>query len=253
MAIKKYTFHLISDIHLEYQNFFDIKPKAPYLLLPGDIGYPETMIYQDFINQCSNKFEKVFYTSGNHEYYKNKKSDVRSIKEIDSIINNICNKYPNVHYLQNDHYDFDDLRIAGTTLWSNVQKNDIMINDYSNIYKEYKQLITVTDTLEMHNESKKYLESLIETSPKPVLIMTHHLPSYEMILPMFKSSPYNSHFASNLEYLFKKPVISWVCGHSHGFNKKIINGIPCTMNSIGYPSEPKRGSSLDFVFECDIC
>jgi predicted phosphodiesterase len=246
----KYTFQLISDIHLEMGTYFNIKPKAKYLLLAGDIGYPESRIYQDFMKQCSKKFDKVFYTSGNHEYYHRNKS----IEEIDIIIKEICSQYDNIHYLQNDYYDFEDLRIVGSTLWSDVKDTDMMINDYSNIHTADKQFITISDTLQMYNKNKEYIESIVESSQKPVLIMTHHLPSYEMILPIFESSssPCKSHFASNLDYLFKKPVATWVCGHSHGFNKKIINEIPCIMNSIGYPSEPRRGSSPNFVFELDI-
>jgi predicted phosphohydrolase len=151
------------------------------------------------MKQCSKKFDKVFYTSGNHEYYHKNKS----IEEIDEIITKICSQYDNVHYLQNNYYDFEDLRIVGSTLWSDVKDTDMLINDYSNVHKADKQLITISDTLQMYNTNKKYIES----SQKPVLIMTHHLPSYEMILPMYEASPCKSHFASNLNYLFKKLLL----------------------------------------------
>jgi len=101
----------------------------------------------------------------------------------------------------------------------------------------------------MYNKIKNYLQSIIELSDKPLLIMTHHLPSYSMILQVYESSNCKSHFASDLHHLFKPPVIAWVCGHSHGFNKKMINDIPCIVNAIGYPSEPRRDASLNYVFE----
>lgn len=100
--------------------------------------------------------------------------------------------------------------------------------------------ITISDTLQMYNKNKQYIESVIETSLKPILIMTHHLPSYQMILLIYESSQCKSDFASDLDYLFKNPVVTWLYGHSHGFNKQIINNIPCIINSIDYPSEPRR-------------
>ena len=119
----KYTFQLLSDLHLEVGTYHNIKAKAPYLLLAGDIGYPESRIFQDFIKQCSKKFDKVFYTAGNHEYYNSKKS----IDEIDAIIMDVTSQYSNVHYLQNSYYDLEDLRIVGSTLWSDVKESDSMI------------------------------------------------------------------------------------------------------------------------------
>lgn len=248
----KYVFQLLSDIHLETGRYITIKPKAPYLLLAGDIGYPETQIFRDFIRQCSKKFEKVFYTAGNHEYYQCKKKRCKTIKEIDMIISQVCGQYDNVYYLQNSHYDFDDLRIIGSTLWTEVTNNDNPTNDYANIYKSDGELITVDDTNDMHRENKEYLEGCINSGTKPLLIMTHHLPSYKMILPEYEKHPYTSYYASNLDGLFKKPVVTWVCGHSHGYNKQIINGIHCIINAIGYPSELRRGASADFVFDIDV-
>jgi len=245
----KYSFQVISDIHLEAGTYHNIKAKAPYLLLAGDIGYPESRIFQDFIKQCAKKFEKIFYTSGNHEYYQSKKNNHKTMKEIDAIITDICNQYNNVYYLQNNYYDLECLRIVGSTLWSDIKDSDSTINDYMNIYKTDKQLITISDILDMYNKNKDYIKGIIDTSEKPVLIMTHHLPSHKMILPVYESSTCKSFFASDLDHLFTPPVISWVCGHSHGFNRQMINGIPCIMNGIGYPSEPRRGASLNYVFE----
>lgn len=66
-------FQIMSDLHLEvgrqYADF-DIPPKAPYLVLAGDVGrLVDFESLRDFLAlQCS-KFEKVFYVLGNHEFY----------------------------------------------------------------------------------------------------------------------------------------------------------------------------------------
>lgn len=249
----KHKFQLLSDLHLEAGTYFSINPKAKYLLLAGDIGYPQSRIYQDFMRQVSKKFEKVFYTSGNHEYYQSAKSEHKSMKDIDNIIREVCGQYENVYYLQNNYYDFDDLRIVGTTLWTDVSNVHTDTNDYSMIYTEADKLITANDVICMYNKNKEYLENIIASSDKPLLIMTHHLPSYDMISEVYKEPPYipcYPHYASHLDHLFRYPVTTWVCGHSHGFVRQLINDIPCIINAVGYPSEPRKGASTTFTFGC---
>lgn len=252
-------FQLISDIHLEFGKKYHIPVKAPYLLLAGDIGYPsgsmtyrpksESNAYLEFMEYISTKFEKVFFVAGNHEFYCCEKEvtplGIRSkiedkIKEMEELSNRI----PNLHFLNNSYYDLDDIRIVGSTLWSNIDPDAPFINDQN-------QLRGI-DTVQLHRENVDYLKKVIEESERKVLVMTHHLPSYEMILEKYRTDmwkKYNSHFASNLDHLFKKPLVGWVCGHSHGFLQKQINGIPCYMNAYGYPKEKCEGVSLEFTFE----
>jgi len=57
-----------SDIHLERGYKRDIIPIKPYLVLAGDIGYPNQDSYKQFLLGMSHKFDKVFVISGNHEF-----------------------------------------------------------------------------------------------------------------------------------------------------------------------------------------
>ncbi|KAG0134491.1 hypothetical protein HOY82DRAFT_481200 [Tuber indicum] len=73
------SFQILSDLHLEatqtppntYETF-QIPPRAPYLLLAGDIGlltpshYPR---YLHFLTAHVHKFRQIFLTLGNHEFY----------------------------------------------------------------------------------------------------------------------------------------------------------------------------------------
>ena len=67
----------ISDLHLEMYkenvspDLFTklIRPEAPYLALCGDIGIPDFVNYENFLNWCSRRWTKVFLVAGNHEYY----------------------------------------------------------------------------------------------------------------------------------------------------------------------------------------
>ena len=55
----------ISDIHLETINNEDFNkfliPNAPYLVLGGDIGYPRSQKFKNFISYCSKFWKEVFY------------------------------------------------------------------------------------------------------------------------------------------------------------------------------------------------
>ena len=66
-----YQFQLISDIHLEFGAIKKISKCADYLILAGDIGYPDQKLFKDFLSNTSKIFNKVFYVAGNHEYYQN--------------------------------------------------------------------------------------------------------------------------------------------------------------------------------------
>jgi metallophosphoesterase superfamily enzyme len=79
---------ILSDIHLEFLNNLDkIKkillvvdaPTEKILIIAGDIGHPDTILYSEFIEFCSKTFKKTFFTAGNHEFY-------NSEKNIDDII-----------------------------------------------------------------------------------------------------------------------------------------------------------------------
>ena len=85
-----------------------------------DINYDQII---NILNQNEKKFEKVFYISGNHEYYQNKKNP-KSMKQIEDIIREICDNYDNLFYLQNEYYDLENIRIVGSTLWSEINEKE---------------------------------------------------------------------------------------------------------------------------------
>ena len=144
------NFQLISDIHLEFYNNYPTFPiLSNQLFLAGDIGYPFESNYLDFIKYCSYHYDKVFYVSGNHEYYKNN-NPVKTMNEINEQIQLISQLYPNFIYLNRlDHYLYNDYMIIGRTLWTYrpIQYKYFFynnVNDYKNIFitKIQKQSFT---------------------------------------------------------------------------------------------------------------
>ena len=259
-----YRFQLISDIHLEFGLIKRVKRCADTLFMVGDIGFPERSQFREYMAHCSKTFDQVFYVPGNHEYYQDWKTRLgqrkKSIEELNILMRQICYDVgPNVVYLNNDTYDLDEhLRIIGTTLWSNIEPSASPISDSVQIYKNQTELVTHNDIREYHQEAVEFLRHEItqtELDGKRAVVLTHHLPSYSMVLDMYKTDKYklyNSHFYSNLDHLIRYPVAAWCSGHSHGFNHQTINGVECYVNAHGYPMEDRRGTSLDFTLDVDL-
>ena len=210
--MSKFRLQYISDIHLEHRIVLPVIPKrANYLALLGDIGYPNSKIYKEFLEYSSKNWDKVFLLSGNHEY------DLYPFHDVDTQIKGLVSKYKNIHYLNDSEYSLGEYSILGTTLWT----------------KSTNPLI--------HDKSISWLKNSIDTTvnkDKKIIILSHHLPSYQLIVEKYHSERYKKYqheFATELEHLIKDPVKAWLCGHSHCQVEKNINGVYCGINAIGLP------------------
>jgi len=166
----KETFQVLSDIHLEFSRFGfqfefgDIVTNngAKYLLMAGDIGYPDMQIYEQFIRYCSKIFEKVFIVAGNHEYYDTDKKKY-NMNEIDGMIEDVISNINNVYYLNMTKYAIDnDIILLGCTLWTHVDEINKEIvqkrmGDYRHIYID-DTLITVDDTNKIFDHQFAWLK-----------------------------------------------------------------------------------------------
>ena len=133
-------FQIMSDLHLEvgrqYADF-DIPPKAPYLVLAGDIGrLVDFESLRDFLAlQCSN-FEKVFYVLGNHEFYGT--SRVRGL-EIAAELQEEPGMRGRLYIMNKMRHDLNSrVLVLGCTLQSNItpETRDLVrmkVQDFSNI------------------------------------------------------------------------------------------------------------------------
>ena len=182
-----YKFQLISDIHLEFNNIYKIKKLANYLILAGDIGYPDQKLFKDFLSSVSLTFDKVFYITGNHEYYqtwkKGKNIKLDTIDETNEKIKQIIKESgDNIYFLNNDFYDIDlNLRIVGSTLWTNPSSNNKPINDSYQIYSDDKILASEEHFRNLHKHNVKYIEEQIleaKSNNKKLVIVTHHYTNF---------------------------------------------------------------------------
>jgi predicted phosphodiesterase len=240
----------LSDIHLEFMTKPPkIKAMADVLCLCGDIGYPHSGIYSLFLKQMSQSFKKVFLITGNHEYYNSDKYGSHTMEEINRHIGFIINvnKLENVTFLNNSYELYDDVLFVGTTLWSKIPSmnmNDIcLMNDFKQIegltydtynLLHYKSCSFIADTLALIEKGDIFKDKNVNIK---VVIMTHHLPSFNLIDEKHAYSDTNCFYASKCDPFFVEPIKAWIYGHTHTPNKTIINNIKFVCNPKGYPSE----------------
>jgi Icc-related predicted phosphoesterase len=91
----------------------------------------------------------------------------------------------------------------------------------------------------LHAKSIEYLTTELEKhKTSNVIVMTHHMPSFDLIAPEFRDSDMNHLFATHLNAMIKKYHIDhWICGHSHVSMNMMIGNTHIHMNPIGYPDE----------------
>ncbi len=243
----------VSDIHLEFHNKIpNIEPIGDVLVLAGDIGYPFSGLYSQLLIDVNNKFNRVYIITGNHEFYNYGKNKGKSMDEIISQIYSIIDTYKlsNVKFLyqSSDDYQTENelVRFVGCTLWTKIKNPMYLINDFESIPDMDVDLYN-----ELNNDDVEYLNRVIdETEYEKVnnviniklVIITHHMPSYNIIDSKFKigdMNNYNQCFANKLDSIIKDPITLWVYGHTHIPRIDKINGVNVVCNPIGYPNENK--------------
>ncbi|BCS83308.1 putative metallo-dependent phosphatase [Cotonvirus japonicus] len=267
MSKKLRILRYVSDLHLEFLSNIEHNQKLKplwefkssendiyYLALIGDIGNPFNDNLSKFLNLTSKKYSHIFYVPGNHEYYNLNKHHPKTKSQFDEKLRDLCNEFTNVNIMNNSMFDLDDVLIVGSTLWSHIPDDCIKyicqnINDYHLIKKlnpvtNLIEKITAEDTNLWNKESIEFLDSTINNTEKPCIILTHHAPLYSnketgnyTANPCYVNSPNNHAFHNDLTKLIKQPVIAWLYGHTHYTSKFMFNNVIIATNQLGYNHE----------------
>jgi len=94
-------------------------------------------------------------------------------------------------------------------------------------------------TIEHYNhlycQSLDFLTNAVENS-STCIIITHHLPSYQLIHSTYLNNPMNQWFAS-IMLKYNDKVKGWFYGHTHFPLDIVLHGIPTFCNPVGYKQE----------------
>ena len=230
-----------SDLHLEFADNWRFLRENPLLVmgdilvLAGDIGYLGDQNYQNhpFWDWASENYNQVLVVLGNHEFYKY--YDLSTMRD-----GSICEIRKNVHWYYNEVVNIGDVDFILSTLWSHIDDEDAQfcercVTDFRRIMYGEKILTHREFNLE-HDKSFLFIKRTVERSTaKFKVVVTHHVPSFQLCAPEFEGSTLNGAFTVELEdYIMNSEVDYWIYAHSHRNINKVIGKTHCISNQLGY-------------------
>lgn len=260
---------VVSDLHLE---FSDINIKndedCTVLILSGDILVAEKLIrpeagkaYRDFLSRVSFQFPHVVYVAGNHEFYGSGKwvGSIENLREV-------CAQYNNIHFLERDSVEIEDVTFTGGTLWTDMNKCDPltlhavrdMMNDYRAIRNDEKGYTNLkpADTVHRHRQTLEYIRTVVDQNKdKKYVVVGHHTPSLQSCHEQYRHDHLmNGAYHSDLsEFILDRPQIKlWTHGHTHHAFDYMIGETRIVCNPRGYQTEnwsEDTGFNPNFVVE----
>jgi len=231
---------IISDIHLETNGLRildELKPICDCLILAGDVGDPASKEYHIFMKYISQQWKNILYITGNHEYYDT--TGLLNKDNIDNIIDEIIQPYPNIHVLRNDSYIINNVEFIGSTLWSSPIVTD-KINDFNKHIINDSKPVTMKTFYKWNQESIDYLQTKLEKpSELKRCIITHFMPLQNCDIPDTKYTNdviLDSYFGNKLYDLV--PIADvWVSGHTHQRFEFTYKSTPWLCNPYGHEIE----------------
>lgn len=270
---------ICSDLHLEFGTIELSNPgNVDVLILSGDICVAQDLMehdplgivdfgkssrYHKFFQECSARFPHVLYVAGNHEHYHGDfKDTIHNLKKRLGYLENL-------HVLDKEVFELDDVVFVAGTLWTDMNKEDPMtmhmiskmMNDFrcvenSNRVVNYKTFddnehsdkptfrtrsarFSPEDAVEDHKKLLDYARVVYDGMPpwKRMVFVGHHTPSHTSCHPRYKGDrEMNGGYHSDLsEFILDRPAIKlWTHGHTHEAFDYMIGECRIVCNPRGY-------------------
>lgn len=267
----------LSDLHLEF--YYDLyegqgsrareeiarllpplpTDKKTVLIVAGDLATAHKAgRIVTFFELVVPRFKHVVYVLGNHEHYGCNLHESEAIirhelsQRIDMRKMSIMGNTPASVVVKG-------VAFIGGTLWTDYMGGDYramtmaarFMRDHSVIGSNVGKGDTFQpeEAFRIHVESvAKIREIAGELSDHPIVIVSHHLPSFDCVDEQYKTGSHepllNGAFASNLDALIieLKPRY-WFFGHTHTSFNGTIGDTRLICNPLGYPHERNDASS----------
>ena len=250
-------FRIVSDLHLEGMSEYFLSTMDGeddmILILAGDIcefHLIETYkCYQNFLEDCSNRFREIIYVPGNHEYYNDDWNN--SFGKWKNVIEK---KYKNITVMDREVMNVPidvqgktiSYKVVGTTLWTDMNNNNPITKmtgaRFLNDFKMIKGGFTPETMVEENEKSRTFIRyALIDAMENfdPVIVVTHHGPTVKSIAPKYQHNDFHENclFVNTVidSYFEEFPLRLWVHGHTHeSINHLAGHGCKVIANPKGY-------------------
>lgn len=227
--------HVLSDLHLEFEEFEPVVRDADLVILAGDIHTRDRGVR--WANQAF-KCE-VLYVMGNHEFYSGHFD--RTLEKARQAA------AQHVHVLEQDVFIKDGVRFLGCTGWTDFSATgDVTaasaaargaMNDFRAIRADTNFRRLRTDDVAVRNrQAKAWLARELEQPfAGRTVVVTHHAPLLEV-----GGHEHEGHLTAsycNSWHMLVMQANFWVFGHTHSATDVTLGGCRLISNPCGYPGE----------------
>lgn len=232
---------ICSDLHIDFHRDLGkslvnnlCNKDIDIIVVAGDIS--ESADIEHGISLLCDKYKKVIYISGNHDYYRS------NFDAVDKHMSKLVSNFSNLTWLNNDRVTIDGINFIGGTLWYNDRRNGRQNKHYMPDFSCIQNCDP--DAFNKCDETIKYFKNNIQPGD---IVITHHMPSNKCIDIKYINSPINCFFATDVEdiILNNRPSI-WISGHTHCNYDFTIGKTNLICNPFGYPGE-NSGFKNDLV------
>ncbi|MGV2873206.1 metallophosphoesterase [Colwellia sp. E150_009] len=249
---------IFSDLHNEFTPWVppESVKQADVVILAGDIDVGDKGV----LWATKTFHQPVIYVPGNHEYYKGVYQAV--LKKMKAAADNT-----NVHLLNNREVTIDGTKFIGSTLWTDFDlchtkaTSALFAKDKMHDYRvirfnqggRYRKL-TVGDTVRLHSEAILFLKQQLasaKTHNQDVVVVSHHAPSAQSIMPDYKLDKLSPAYCSNLDDILHEfePQL-WIHGHTHYNVDYHVGKSRVISNQRGYvPEERIKNFNESYIVE----
>lgn len=107
-----------------------------------------------------------------------------------------------------------------------------------------EKLLTYRGFNKEHDRCFNFIKDSVEhSSAEHKIVVTHHVPSYQLCAPEIDGSCLNGAFTvEHVDFIINSGVDYWIYGHSHRNINKIIGNTQCVCNQLGYVSANEQCS-----------
>lgn len=194
---------------------------------------------------------RVVYILGNHEFYRPSASMERLKEKARRLA-----EQSGVDLLDNDFLDIGDIRIFGSTMWSDfdffgrgdesrrqrdMEWSELWMNDFRLIRPEEKStdLWSANRARREHFISRVWLETAMsDAGDRRKVVVTHNAPHHGSVAAKFSNDPLTSAFVSDLSSTIERfqPEL-WIHGHTHTSFDYRVGPTRVICNPRGYRGE----------------
>ena len=222
------------------------------VVLAGDIHCQDR--HPDLLDQiCKFQNIQIILVAGNHEYYGSEFS------EVNEYLSNLQNRYPNVHYLENNSIKIDGVNFYGGPMFTDFMlygegESFVCKLEARHGIADFRYIETngvrwgTGDHIAQHELYVKGLEQFLAEEHEKRVVISHFMPTEKLTHPRFSGSPLNPFFTSNMERYMGWPGL-WLCGHGHDSADIMVGDTRVVMNPRGYGDENVWGFNPNLILE----